>query len=158
MSKNTPCVIASGNRLSKLFLFSERKCINFFKAAKWKPGKYDLEECIRIYVEANDGKDESTLLKKAERELKEHKLKEKQGLFHHRDDIVMIVSDMLVRFRGKINSIPTKLAIELMNKENSREIESILKKELDSALEELSEYQFLEEKIEKNKKNRSKND
>lgn len=156
IKKNVPEVIASENRLSKLFLFSERKCRDYFKTAKYTPGKYDLLKCIEIYVEKTGGQDESTLLKKAERGLKELRLKEKEGLMHYRDDIIFIVSDMLIRFKGKLNTIPSKLAIELVNKGNTREIESILKKEVEITLEELSQYEYLETKIEGKKKNGKK--
>ena len=52
-------VLATENRIAKLFQFSERKVRDYFKAARIAPGKYDLLQVIEIFVEKNSGKDET---------------------------------------------------------------------------------------------------
>ena len=56
-------VLATENRIAKLFQFSERKVRDYFKAARIAPGKYDLLQVIEIFVEKNSGKDETAELK-----------------------------------------------------------------------------------------------
>ena len=41
-------VLATENRIAKLFQFSERKVRDYFKAARIAPGKYDLLQVIEI--------------------------------------------------------------------------------------------------------------
>lgn len=140
---NQPEVIASENRLSKLFGFSERKVRTYFKEARVQPGMYDLEKVIQIYVENTSGDDEVAEARKVETETKKFKLSILQGEYHRADDIAILVTDMLIRFKQKMTAIPVKTSIELLNKSNRREIEEILRKNISEALEELSEYKNL---------------
>ena len=71
-------VLATENRIAKLFQFSERKVRDYFKAARVAPGKYDLLQVIEIFVEKNSGKDEASELKRADKDLKEYKYGEEK--------------------------------------------------------------------------------
>lgn len=137
-------ILITENRLAKLFQFSERKSREYFKAARIKPGKYDLLEAIEIFVENSSGKDEANELKRADKELKEYKLKIMKKEYHHESDIVRIISDMNYNFKSKLTAIPSKISVQLVNKENQLEIEKILKDTINSVLEELVEYKFQE--------------
>lgn len=53
-----------------------------------------------------------------------------------------LVGDMIVKFKSKLSSIPSKLAMALVNKDNSSEIEKILRRELDEIQNELVEVEF----------------
>lgn len=141
-------ILITESRLAKLFQFSERKSREYFKAARIEPGKYDLLEAIEIFVENSSGKDEANELKRADKELKEYKLKIMKKEYHHESDIVRIVSDMNYNFKSKLLSIPSKISVQLLNRENQLEIEKILKESINTALEELVEYKF--DEVQKN--------
>lgn len=140
---NTSEVIASERRMARLFNFSERKVRDYFKEARVAPAHYDLLFAIKIFVENSAGKDEVSETRRLDNEMKELKLKIMRGEYHHKDDIEILVSDMLSRFKSKIISIPSKASIQLLNIDNRREIENILKIMLNEALNELSEYKNL---------------
>ena len=91
-------VLATENRIAKLFQFSERKVRDYFKAARIAPGKYDLLQVIEIFVEKNSGKDETAELKRADKDLKEYKLKILKKEYHHESDVIRIVSNMNYNF------------------------------------------------------------
>lgn len=137
-------VLITESRLAKLFQFSERKARDYFKSARTEPGKYDLLQAIEIFVENASGKDEANELKRADKELKEYKLKILKREYHHESDVVRIVSDMNYNLKSKLMVIPSKVSIQLVGKDNQLEIEKILKDTINNALEELTEYEFKE--------------
>lgn len=137
-------VLATENRIAKLFQFSERKVRDYFKAARVAPGKYDLLQVIEIFVEKNSGKDEVSELKRAEKELKEYKLQILKKEYHHESDVVRIVSNMNYNFKSKLMAIPSKISGQLLNKENQLEVKEILKKAIYEVLEELVDYKYEE--------------
>lgn len=141
--KNEPEVVATESRMARLFGFSERKVRDYFKDARVAPARYDLLFAIKIFVENSSGKDEVSEARRVDTEMKKLKFKIMQGEYHHKDDIELLVSDMLSRFKSKIVAIPSKASIQLLNMDNRREIENILKKMLNEALSELSEYNKL---------------
>jgi len=142
-------IIISEKSASEWFSISTRKVRETFKAARVAPGEYDLREFIRIHVEEKDEIDAQKRLKEKDLEIKDAKLKILTGEYHHADDVRMIVSDMLIRFSSKLKAIPQKLAPGLVNRENSREIENILKEGINECLSELSEYTFTPDKTAK---------
>lgn len=135
-------ILITESRLARLFQFSERKARDYFKSARVAPGKYDLLQAIEIYVENASGTDEANALKKAEKELKEYKLKILKKEYHHESDVTRIVSNMNYNFKSKLLSLPSKLSAQLVNKNNQLEIKDILKKAIIDVLEELIEYKF----------------
>ena len=62
-----------------------------------------------------------------------------QGKVHKAEDVQRVVTDMLERFKSKMEAMPAKLAIKLENRSRT-EIQRVLKKEINGALLELSEY------------------
>lgn len=71
--------------------------------------------------------------------LTEVKLKLVQGQVHRSEDVGHILTDMFTKFRSKMMAIPSKLANKLVGKDRY-EIQEILKEEIHSALDELSDY------------------
>ncbi|MFR3819160.1 MAG: hypothetical protein ACLTXO_11520, partial [Fusobacterium varium] len=98
---------------------------------------------VEMFVESSSGKDESLELKRVEKETKELKLGIMREEYHHKDDIELLISDMLIRFKSKLNGIPLEASMLLLNKSNRREIEAVLKKQINIALLELSQYKDL---------------
>lgn len=141
--KNEPEVVATESRMARLFGFSERKVRDYFKDARVAPARYDLLFAIKIFVENSSGKDEVSEARRVDTEMKKLKLGIMQGEYHHVDNIKLLVIDMLARFKAKLIAIPSKASTELLNIDNRREIESILKDMISEALNELSEYDKL---------------
>ena len=138
-----PEVIATESRMAKIFKMSERSIREKFKEVRIAPGQYDFTAAVEMFVDSSSGKDESLELKRVEKETKELKLGIMRGEYRHKDNIELLVSDMLARFKAKLTAIPTKASIKLLNIDNRREIETILKEILNEALNELSEYNKL---------------
>lgn len=136
-------VIVTESRIAKIFKMSERSIRDKFKDVRIAPGQYDFVKAVEIYVNNCSGKDENLELKRVEKETKELKLGIMRGEYHHKDDIELLVTDMLARFKAKLIAVPTKASIQLLNINNRREIEQILKEVITDALTELSEYKDL---------------
>ncbi len=73
------------------------------------------------------------------RMISEIKLAMIEGKSHKSEDVERVVTDMLEKFKSKIEALPSKLARKLENK-NRTEIQRILMKEVMNALTELSAY------------------
>lgn len=134
---------ATERRLMRVFGFSDRKVRSYFKDARIGPAIYDFAIAVEIYLKKTSGKDEELELKKIEKETKKFNLDIKKGKYHLEDDVILLVSDMLARFKSKLTCLPAKISMDLLNKTNRREIENILKKEINQALLELSGYKEL---------------
>ncbi|MEQ3306271.1 hypothetical protein AAA294_02160 [Fusobacterium varium] len=138
-----PEVIATESRMAKTFKMSERSIRDKFKEVRISPGQYDFIAAVEMFVESSSGKDESLELKRVEKETKELKLAIMREEYHHKDDIALLVSDMLIKFKAKLKSIPSKASMDLVNISSRRQIEEKLKNMISEALEELSEYNKL---------------
>lgn len=143
LGRTNPEIIATESRMAKIFGFSERKVRDYFKDARVAPAKYDLLLSIKIFVENSSGKDEIAEARKVDTDMKKLKLGILSGEYHHKDDIELLVSDMLARFKAKLTSIPTKASVQLVNVSSRREIEQILKTLVAESLNELSDYSKL---------------
>ena len=78
------------------------------------------------------------------KDLKEYKLQILKKEYHHESDVVRIVSNMNYNFKSKLMAIPSKISVQLLNKNNQLEIEDILKKAVINVLEELVDYKYEE--------------
>lgn len=136
-------VIANESRMAKIFNMSERSIRDKFKTVRISPGQYDFIAAVELFVDTVSGKDEAMELKRVEKETKEFKLEVMRGEYHHKDDIELLVSDMLARFKAKLTAIPVKASIQLLNISNRRTIEQILKTLIKESLNELSDYNKL---------------
>ena len=139
-------ILATESKLAKIFQFSERKVREYFKSARVSPGKYNFIQGVEIFVEKNSGQDEVSELKRAEKELKEYKLQILKKEYHHESDVIRIVSNMNYNFKSKLMALPSKISVQLLNKENQLEVKEILKKAIYEVLEELVDYKYEEGK------------
>ena len=122
------------------------------RAAK---GRYKLVESIKNYlltlklaaegvgVELADGEinfdEEKALHERVKRHISELKLQVMKGELHKAEDVQIVMMDMLVAFKTKIMSIPSKVAPILENREVAF-IKERLTKEVIEALNELKDY------------------
>ena len=64
---------------------------------------------------------------------------------HTSEEIERVIETMLINFRSRLSSIPSKLAPILSKKKDTAEIASLIKQQVDEALTELSEFEGMEE-------------
>lgn len=120
-------------------------------------GKYFLMKSVKAYVltlkaaaagkniQTDDDEDdldldkERALHERVKRQIDEIKLELIKGKVHKAEDVQAIVTDMLTRFKSKMEAMPSKLARKLEGKKRT-DIQKTLAAEIRSALEELSEY------------------
>lgn len=68
------------------------------------------------------------------------KLRRLRRELHEAADVEAFLSDMLIRFKNRLLSVPAKLAMQVAGEEDLNQIIQIIKRELLSVLEELSDY------------------
>lgn len=118
-------------------------------------GKYRFVNSVKSYITALkvaskeqtaefEGEEIDLFTEKAvheryKRQITEIKLQLIQGKVHKAEDIEAVMTDMLLRFKAKLEGIPSKLAPKLEN-ESKVNIQRILTEEISDALMELSEY------------------
>ena len=112
---------------------------------------YNLEQCIQEYIEykvnAEVGRGASIskeTIQAQHEEVKKQisllKLRKLRRELHEAEDVEAFLSDMLVHFRNRLLSVPSKLAMEVAGEDDINVIISVIRTELTSVLEELSEY------------------
>jgi len=74
----------------------------------------------------------------AEAELAELRLRREKGELHGRDDVEFYVTNMITRFKSRIQAIPSRTSRLLQGQTDQRKIRKILEAELELALRELS--------------------
>ncbi|MEY8437918.1 hypothetical protein [Anaerotruncus colihominis] len=120
------------------------------------PGLYDLIDTNHRYInylrkkspdngERIDYNAERAKLVKAKRENEEYDLRLKRRELHTSEEIEQVIETMLINFRSRLSSIPSKLAPVLSKKREIAEIASLIKYQIDEALTELSEFERMEE-------------
>ena len=115
------------------------------------PGKYDLIDTNHRYInylrkrnpdseERIDYNTERAKLARAKRKNEEYELALKRRELHTSEEIERVMTAMLMNFRSRLFSIPSKLAPILSKKTDTAEIASLIKKPIDEALIELSDF------------------
>lgn len=140
-------IIAKEDTLSNWLGISGRRIREVCKEAKVDTGKYNLEMAIKIYIESlkGTGKDEMAELRRADRELKEYKLSMLKRETVPLEHVKLAIADMQYRTKAKAMSIPVKASLELLGKDNRKEIEVILKRHINGFLNEMSNMNLEEE-------------
>ncbi|MDF2596796.1 MAG: hypothetical protein K0R69_3137 [Clostridia bacterium] len=122
---------------------------------KIKTGSFNLVVTMRKYIlylkTKNDNENavnstekefeiEKMLHEKARRQKAELELALMQGSMHDAGDVEREMGKMIMAFKAKVLTIPSKISAQLAVKKDVTVIEDILKDELCNALQELSEY------------------
>jgi phage terminase Nu1 subunit (DNA packaging protein) len=118
-----------------------------------KPGekKYHLEKCIQEYIafKVNDETGRRTVIDKekvaaeheeVKREISLLKLRKLRRELHESADVESYLMDMLLSFRNRLEALPQKAAMQVVGIKDVNEIIEILRKIVNSALNELSKY------------------
>lgn len=146
-------IIAQENHLVDFFGIAERTVRSYFAEARVSPGKYNLVQCIKIYIEKIKMSDEEQQLKKIDRDTKKLKLEILENKYHKVEDVQRIVLDMLSNFKSKLTVLPIKLGQDLLSEnliENEKRllVQDYIKKGIEEALNELSKYEYKEQDLE----------
>lgn len=126
-------ILAKNSHGKYLFMKSVKNYILTVKAAK--SGKHvesDLDEAL-------DWDAEKAKHEHVKRIISEIQLSLIQGKVHKAEDVERVITDMLARFKSKLEAMPSKLAMRLERKDRT-EIQRILFNEVRAVLKELSEY------------------
>lgn len=157
--------IVNTKALAKMFNMTERNVRYLVEEgiiARVNHGRYDLIDTVSRYITflkmSNDGLDESKvqesleyekwLHEKAKREKAEIELSHLKKEMHKADEIENVLNHMLTSFRSKMLSLPSKTALLLASKDDPKEIEALLERDIYEALAELADYEpslFFEE-------------
>ncbi len=152
-------VTVSSTVLAKLFGLTTRRIRQLESEGiikKIARGKYSLQENIKNYIiyikttvdlkenkkEENkvDFELEHALLEKIKREKAELELAAMKGEMHFGKDVERVMNDTLSNIKAKMQTIPSRLAPELIAIDNIGSIEGILEEGVADALREASEY------------------
>ncbi|MHC1683696.1 MAG: hypothetical protein AB6733_12180 [Clostridiaceae bacterium] len=123
---------------------------------KVKNGQYDLVECTNLYIKHISEKQtlmdkdieklekellvEKVLLERAKKRKLEIQVAEMEGVMHKAEDIEKLWTWSIANFKSRIRALPTKVSPQVQIAADLKEINSILSKEIDEILLELSEY------------------
>lgn len=159
MTNNEPVIEVTEKELSEYLGLSDRRIRQLFKQGvvfKSQRGKYDLKASVKGYVNhlraAEKAKDESLeklkLAREAEALTHERLKKRKTELqvltiekkLHAQEDVEYFWNTMVLAAKSRITAIPVKCAPVLVGIEDRKEVQSLLKREIDEALNEIAEY------------------
>lgn len=148
-------VVVNQKELSQCLGISTRQIRNLkseglFQTEKNSRG-YNLEKCVREYInfKINAEMGRRTNITKEEvqaehEEVKKQisvlKLRKLRRELHEASDVEAFLTDMLIRFRNRLLSLPPKLAMQLSGINDLNDMIKAIKTELENTLEELSQY------------------
>lgn len=123
---------------------------------KSKRGRYDLKLSVKGYINSirtdkkvkNESIDKVKLAREVEL-LQHDKLKKRktelivrqmENKMHIAEDVEYFWNTMILAAKSKLTAIPTKISPRLIGLNDIKEIQKILKREIDDALNEISKY------------------
>lgn len=121
-----------------------------FQTVKGDRG-YVLETCVQEYINfkinAEMGRSASLSIERIKadhEEVKKNisimKLRRLRRELHEAADVEAFLSDMLLRFKNRLLSLPAKMAMQVSGEKDLNRVIQILSDDMREALEELSEY------------------
>lgn len=152
-------ITVSGKVLGEILGIGDRQVRNLAEQGiikKDSHGKYVLLVSVKNYItslkvakagtkvmsdfdETLDLDTEKAKHEHIKRQITDIKLQLAKNSVHKSEDVERVISDMFEKFRSKMNALPAKLAKKLQGKDKGA-IQLTLKKEIDSALSELADY------------------
>lgn len=160
--------VVNTKAISKMFNLTERRVRQLVEEgviARVGHGRFDLVDTVSRYITflklASEGIDENDvaesleyekwLHEKAKREKAEIELAHIKNEMHRSEDVEKVMNHMVMAFRQKMLSLPTKVALMLVNRDEPKYIENIIELNINEALQELSDYEpsmFIEQEDE----------
>ena len=150
-------LVVNTGAIAKMFNLTERRVRQLAEEgviARVGHGRFDLIDTVSKYVTflklASDGLNENDvaesldyekwLHEKAKREKAEIELAHIKNEMHHSEEVENVMNHMVMAFRSKMLSLPTKVAMMLVDKNDPKQIEAIIEKDIHEALKELERY------------------
>ncbi|MEQ6355932.1 hypothetical protein ABNX05_14980 [Lysinibacillus sp. M3] len=149
-------VIVSTEAIAKMFNVTSRRVRQFVEEGVIERvgyGRFNLVDTVSKYItflklSASMNQDDITesldyekwLHEKAKREKAEIELSHLKKEMHSSGEIEEVMNNMIMNFRQRILSIPTKCALQLINQDDPKYVESIIEASIHEALIELSNY------------------
>ncbi|MFJ7662382.1 hypothetical protein ACIQXW_08265 [Lysinibacillus sp. NPDC097162] len=161
--------IVNTKTIAKMFNMTERNVRYLVEEgviARVAHGRYDLIDTVSRYITflkmSFDGIDENKVMEsldyekwlheKAKREKAEIELAHLKREMHKADEVEKIQNHMVMAFRSKMMSLPSKSALLLASKDDPKMIEALLERDIHEALAQLAEYDvaqyFTEDNVE----------
>lgn len=118
---------------------------------EYSPGLYDLITTNHKYInylrqrnpeseERIDYQTERAKLVRVKRKNEEFDLLIKENRLHYSEDVERVMESMLTNFKARLMAIPSKLAPILSKKNKKADVFTILKNNIDEALNELADF------------------
>ena len=150
-------IVVNTTAIARMFNLTERRVRQLVEEGvipRVGHGRFNLIETVSKYItflkvssEGLDSNDvaesyeyEKWLHEKAKREKAEIDLAHLRNEMHRSEDVEKVLNHMVMAFRSKILSLPTKAASILINKSDPKLIEALLERDVHEALKELAEY------------------
>lgn len=150
-------VVVNTETIAKCFSMSPRRVRQLTEEGvitKQGYGRYDLIDTVSTYVtflklsaDALNEDDvteslryEQWLHEKAKREKAEIELAHIKNEMHRSDEVEEVMNNMVMAFRQRMLSLPTKVALMLVNRPEPKYIEEVLEQNINEALGEISKY------------------
>ncbi|MBG9479405.1 hypothetical protein [Lysinibacillus sphaericus] len=150
-------VIVNTEAIAKMFNVSSRRVRQFVEEGvidRVGYGRFNLVDTVSKYItflklsadsmnqdDITESLDyEKWLHEKAKREKAEIELSHLKKEMHSSGEIEEVMNNMIMNFRQRILSIPTKCALQLINQDDPKYVESIIEASIHEALIELSNY------------------
>lgn len=150
-------IVVNTTAISKMFNMTERRVRQLVEEGvigRVGHGRFNLIDTVSRYITflkmASEGIDENDvsesleyekwLHEKAKREKAEIELAHIKSEMHQSEEVEKVLNHMVMAFRSKMLSLPTKVALMLVNKNDPKLIEAIIERDIHEALKEISEY------------------
>ncbi|AVK86006.1 hypothetical protein C3943_22170 [Lysinibacillus sp. B2A1] len=150
-------LVVNTKAIAKMFNLTERRVRQLVEEgviSRVAHGRFDLIDTVSKYVTflklSFDGIDENDvaesldyekwLHEKAKREKAEIELAHIKKEMHRSEEVEKILNHMVMAFRSKMLSLPTKVAPRLINRDDPKLIEALLEENIHEALHELASY------------------
>lgn len=110
---------------------------------------------------AGDNKEKEKLeaevrLKSAKADVAELDALELQGQMHRSEDVEAMTTDLVYTIRGMLIALPGRIAVDVATIDDVKEAETVIRKEVEYILTELSQYKYDPRKYEKRVRERKK--
>ena len=120
---------------------------------KLNKNSYEKDQSVKNYIEYliekfdknSQGRDEELKKKMADRKLKEMKLQEEAKELHRTETVVKCVDNIIITFRAAALALPSKLSGFVVGETDIKKVEEIIKAEVYSMLNTLSEWELKDE-------------
>lgn len=121
-------------------------------------GKYSLSDCVERYIRSitkskgseldEQREDAEVRIKKSKAIIASLEAKELQGKMHRSEDVAAMTEDLIYTIRSMLLALPGRLAVDVADVDTAAEAAEIIRKEIFTVMQELTNYRYDPEKYE----------